>query len=206
MTFNSYYMSIFPLNDLLQKYHILLGSKSPRRKELLTQLCIPFEVVTIDVEESYPDDMPAPLVPQYLSGLKFDGYRDRLKADELLITADTIVISQDKILGKPHSEAEAADMLAALANRTHEVITGVTLGTTQRRIGFSASSKVTFGPLSAEEIDYYVSKFHPLDKAGAYGIQEWIGCVAIESIQGSFYNVMGLPTYRLYRELRRFRF
>lgn len=197
-------MSEFPLDALTQKYHILLGSKSPRRKELLTQLCIPFDVVSIEVEEKYPVDMRPTLVPQYLSGLKFDGYRDKLQENELLITADTIVINDGKILGKPHDEAEAQAMLSALANRTHQVITGVTLGTTERRIGFSAGSKVTFGPLSPQEIVFYVNKFRPLDKAGAYGIQEWIGCVAIEGIEGSFYNVMGLPTYRLYRELRRF--
>lgn len=199
-------MNETPLSELTQTYHILLGSKSPRRKELLKQLCIPFDVVNIEVEETYPADMLPTLVPQYLSGLKFEGYREKLQDNELLITADTIVINDGKILGKPHNASEAMSMLTALSNRTHEVITGVTLGSNRHRIGFSVESKVTFGSLTPEEIAYYVNKFHPLDKAGAYGIQEWIGCVAIESIQGSFYNVMGLPTCRLYHELRCFRF
>lgn len=200
-------MTPFPLQQLCDKYHILLGSKSPRRKELLTQLCIPFTVVNIEgVKEVYPADMLPVNVPQYLSALKFNGYKNQLKENELLITADTIVINDHRILGKPKTAQEAHHMLSSLANRTHEVVTGVTVGTTERQINFSASSQVTFGALSDEEIAYYVANFHPLDKAGAYGIQEWIGCVAIEGIRGSFYNVMGLPTYRLYRELRRFLF
>ena len=195
----------FPLRDLLNQYRILLGSKSPRRKELLAQLDIPFEVINITgVKEVYPDTILPPMVPQYLSNLKFNGYRNQLQDNELLITADTVVISDNEILGKPHSEQEACAMLRRLANHTHTVVTGVTLGTHGRQKGFSASSKVTFGPLSPKEIEYYVTKYKPLDKAGAYGIQEWIGCVAVEGIEGSFYNVMGLPVYRLFRELQHF--
>lgn len=197
----------FPLSNLLAKYKILLGSKSPRRQSLLSELGITFDVVDIKgVQEVYPASLPAEIVPQYLSNLKFKGYQEQLSENELLITADTVVINDDKILGKPANNIEATEMLLSLANHTHQVITGVTIGTKDRQLSFSSSTNVTFGPLDSDEISYYINKYAPLDKAGAYGIQEWIGMVAVESIDGSFYNVMGLPVYRLYRELLKFRF
>lgn len=195
---------IYPLQSLTQRFKILLGSKSPRRRELLEQICIPFEVADITgVKEIYPDTLEPEDVPGYLSELKFNGYQN-LADDELLITADTVVILGKEILGKPHNVAEAIAMLRHLSDREHKVVTGVTLGTTNKRINFSTTSKVKFGVISDEDIKYYVNRFKPLDKAGAYGIQEWIGCVAVKGIEGSFYNVMGLPVYRLYHELQHF--
>lgn len=186
-------------------FNILLGSRSPRRRELMSQLCIPFSVIDIkDVKEEYSSELAAARVPEFLSNLKFDAYRDSLEKYDLLITADTVVINNGMILGKPADAESAKAMMRQLADNTHEVITGVTMGTIKHRISFSATTKVIFGPLSSEEIDYYVDHFQPLDKAGAYGIQEWIGCVAVKRIEGSYYNVMGLPVYRLYHELRDF--
>ncbi len=189
----------------IDKYHIFLGSKSPRRRELMQMMRIPFNVVTISgVEETYPDDMPAVEVPVFLSAKKADAYLKRLHDREMIITADTLVILGEKILGKPKDADDACRMLRTLANRTHKVVTGVTIATLDRRCSFSVTTEVTFANLSDEEIRYYVDTFRPFDKAGAYGIQEWIGGVAVEKIDGSFYNVMGLPVQRLYAELRNF--
>lgn len=189
----------------LEKYQILLGSKSPRRRELLQMLHIPFTVVSIpDAEEIYPDSLAPMDVPQYLSCVKADAYLKRLGNDELIITADTLVIKDDKIFGKPHSEEEACSMLSELSGAVHKVATGVTVSTHDMRESFTSVTDVKFCDLTPEEIRYYVSHFSPLDKAGAYGIQEWIGSVAVEWIKGSFYNVMGLPIHRLYQQLKIF--
>lgn len=191
--------------DNLKKYHVLLASKSPRRRELLAQLRVPFDVVTIGgIKEEYPDTLPLDQVPMYLAGLKADRYAKHLKSNELIITADTVVISGNHILGKPATIDEAKIMLGLLAGKTHEVVTGVVISTSGRRSAFASRTRVTFGTLMPEEIDYYVDNFSPLDKAGAYGIQEWIGCIGVEKIEGSFYNVMGLPVCRLYKELKSF--
>lgn len=187
------------------KYKIFLASKSPRRRELLQQLRIPFSIITIGgIDESFPDTIPLIDVPQYVSELKADAYQSRMREGELIITADTMVICENKILGKPANSSEAREMLRLLSGKTHQVATGVTVSTIDKRTSFTAVTEVTFASLSAEEIDYYVSNYNPLDKAGAYGIQEWIGGVAVSSINGSFYNVMGLPLHRLYQELKLF--
>lgn len=192
--------------DNLSKYRIILASGSPRRRELMSLLDIDFEVNTsIDVDESH-DGISSREVAPFLSRVKADAYRALLTPDgnELVITADTVVILDDKVLGKPHDSSEAVEMLTALSGRVHEVITGVTVMTADKSVTFSATSKVEFAPLSTAEIEYYVNRFRPLDKAGAYGIQEWIGAAGIRGIDGSFYNVMGLPVHRLYETLKEF--
>lgn len=189
----------------LQKYNILLASKSPRRLELLKMLNIPFEIApAIKIDETYPTDLPAIMVPQYLSKLKADAYRALIKSNELIITADTVVINDGKILGKPHSAQDAKFMLKSLSARQHTVISGVCLTSADKQVAFDSRTKVTFAPLTDDEIDFYVTNFEPFDKAGAYGIQEWIGAVAVSGIEGSFYNVMGLPVHQLYCNLRTF--
>lgn len=184
---------------------ILLASKSPRRREIMKLLRIPFTVVTIDgVSESYPADLPADKVAVYISNEKADIFLERIGDNEIIITADTVVICEDKILGKPSDAEEAMRMLKFLSGKTHKVTTGVTVATKTKRESFSSESLVTFAELTDEEINFYVDMYHPLDKAGAYGIQEWIGAVAVEKIDGSFYNVMGLPVHRLYQVLKNF--
>lgn len=191
--------------DNLNKYRILLASKSPRRRELLSMLDIPFEIpADIEVEERYPDDLDIFKVPLYLSRLKAEGYKDILMPQDLMITADTVVIHQGKIIGKPANEDEAASTLRALSGDAHTVVTGVSITTLDRQVSFDTHTQVRFAELSDSEIAYYVEKYKPLDKAGAYGIQEWIGAVAVEGIEGSFYNVMGLPIHQLYLQLRDF--
>lgn len=184
---------------------LLLASNSPRRRELISMLDLDVEIVLPrDVDESYPADLPAEEVPVYLSRVKADAYRGLSVGDEILVTADTVVILDDKILGKPHSREEAIAMLQSLSGRSHRVVTGVTLMSTDRTVSFSTATRVVFDRLSREEIESYVDKYKPFDKAGAYGIQEWIGCVAISSIDGCYYNVMGLPLHDLYRHLQNF--
>ena len=191
--------------DNLNKYQVLLASKSPRRRELLSQLRIPFSYVNIGgIKEEYPADMKATDVPLYLSRLKAEAYRSKIVSNELIITADTVVINEGRILGKPKDREEAGAMLRELAGHTHEVATGVTITTADRIESFVSCTKVTFASLEEDEIEYYLDNFHPYDKAGSYGIQEWIGCVAVESMEGSFYNVMGLPVHKLYRILKSF--
>lgn len=192
------------LKDKLQNRRLILASTSPRRRELLAACDIDFTLAErFECEECYPAELNADRVAEYLSALKSDAYPHPLCEGDILLTADTVVILNGKILGKPRSEAEAVDMLRALSGATHKVVTGVTLRTATRRISFSAESRVSFRTLKEEEIAYYVKRYRPLDKAGAYGIQEWIGYAAIEHIEGSFYNVMGLPVQRLYVELER---
>lgn len=189
--------------DNIKKYKVVLASKSPRRKELLAMLDIPFEIRVKDgIDESYPADMPAIEVPEYLSRLKGKAYAADIKDNEMVITADTIVILDGRIFGKPHDEKDAIDMLMHLQGRTHTVASGVCIATQEKIVSFTASTAVTFAPLSREEATWYVEKYHPLDKAGAYGIQEWIGCAAVAGIDGSFYNVMGLPVHQLYNVLK----
>lgn len=184
---------------------IILASNSPRRKELLAGLDIPFEVKVLpSVDESYPATLKAGDIPLFISRAKADAYRASIKPDELIITADTIVWLDDSILEKPKDEADAVRMLHLLSGKMHEVFTGVTLTTSERQTSFVAESKVKFATLSDDEIAYYVSHYRPLDKAGAYGVQEWIGYVGVEYIEGSFYNVMGLPVRKLYEALKEF--
>lgn len=189
--------------DNLNKYKILLASKSPRRKELLGMLDVPFEIhVKEGIDESYPSDMPAVEVAEYLSRLKGNAYAEDIKDFEMVITADTIVILDGKIYGKPHSEDDAIDMLMELQGRTHTVASGVCVTTKEKTVSFTTTTEVTFAPLTRDEATWYVEKYKPLDKAGAYGIQEWIGCAAVARIDGSFYNVMGLPVHQLYNVLK----
>lgn len=189
----------------LKKYRIILGSNSPRRKELLAGLDIDFEVRSIpDVDESYPSSMKAEDIPVYLARKKAEAYRKSMADDELLITADTLVWTFEQIMGKPANRAEAVSMLFALSDHVHEVITGVCITTKNKSTEFSVASAVCFGKLNVQEVDYYIEKYRPFDKAGGYGIQEWIGYIGVEAINGSFYNVMGLPVQRLYQELKAF--
>lgn len=191
--------------DNLKKYNILLASKSPRRRELLSQLRIPFNVVTIGgIDEAYPDELNRNEVAGYIANKKADAYQSMLKENELIITADTVVVLGDKIMGKPRDSEDAVRMLLTLSDHTHQVSSGVCIMTKARRSSFTVITDVKFGHISEEEARFYVENYLPLDKAGAYGIQEWIGCVAVESIKGSFYNVMGLPVHQLYKELSLF--
>lgn len=183
------------------KYNIILASNSPRRRELLAGLDLEFEVKVLDgIDESYPD-MPRQLVAQYIAGKKADAYLATLNESDLVITADTVVIVDNDILGKPNDEQEAKAMLRRISGRSHKVVTGVCLLTPNARREFSVSTDVTFKPLTDGEIDYYVEHYRPLDKAGAYGIQEWIGYVGVTALNGSYFNVMGLPVQRIYSEL-----
>lgn len=181
----------------------ILASGSPRRKELLAGLGIDFEVRLLEgIDESYPTGLTGEEIAKHISLQKAEAYRPTLANDELVITADTIVYLDGQVLGKPKDEADACRMLHSLAGKTHQVITGVTLLTAQQTRSFASVSQVTFAPLTEDEINYYVTHYHPLDKAGAYGIQEWIGFVGVERIEGSYFNVMGLPVQRLYTELK----
>ena len=193
------------LHDKLTSIDIILASASPRRRELLKATGIGYRLAQrFECDEHYPATLPAEEVAAWLSALKSHAYPEALAINELLITADTTVILDGEVLGKPHDTAEACRMLARLAGRQHSVITGVTLRMRGREHTFSSKSTVRFAPLTDEQIEYYVTHFNPMDKAGAYGIQEWIGYVGIERIEGSFYNVMGLPVQRLCRELECF--
>ncbi len=193
------------LHDKLKSYRLILASQSPRRRQLLADAGIEFELAPrFECEESFSEDMPAAEVAEYLSKLKSEAYPQPLAERDILLTADTVVIAENRILGKPADRAEAIKMITMLSGREHKVITGVTLRTAERVKSFSVVSKVYFRELSTEEIEYYVDNYRPYDKAGSYGIQEWIGYVGIEGIEGSFYNVMGLPVQRLYCELNDF--
>ena len=191
------------LHDKLSSKRLILASASPRRRQLLADCDIPFVVAEpFDCNEEYPPQMPSHEVAEYLSGLKADAYPDGLGDKDILLTADTVVIADGKVLGKPKDRAEAVAMLKQLSGREHQVVTGVSLSNALGRRSFSVLSRVKFRVLTIEEIEYYVDNYRPFDKAGSYGIQEWIGYVGIEGIEGSFYNVMGLPTQRLYQALK----
>ncbi len=193
------------LHDKLKSWHLVLASQSPRRRQLLQDAGLDFDLAPrFECEESFPDTMPAEEVAEYLSRLKSEAYPHELQERDILLTADTVVVAEGEVLGKPKDRAEAIAMIEMLSGREHKVITGVTLRTKQKMESFSALSKVRFRALRREEIEYYVDSYSPMDKAGAYGIQEWIGYVGIESIEGSFYNVMGLPIQKLYCELEKF--
>lgn len=184
-------------------YKIILASNSPRRKELLEGIDIPFEVRVIDgIDESYPDMLPTKDIAEYISKKKAVAYRQTMASDELVITADTIVVLGSQVMGKPHNTDEACSMLRQLSGKTHQVITGVTLTAMERQVSFSVETDVTFKVLSDEEIEYYVSHYRPFDKAGAYGIQEWIGHIGVTGMSGSYFNVMGLPVQRIYEALK----
>lgn len=182
---------------------LLLGSASPRRRELMKEMDLDFEVVRLkDIEELYPADMKAEHVPEFLSRLKAESYLNDLSDDEILVTADTVVISSGQILGKPHSRGEAIDMLRRLSGKKHHVVTGVAISSRCGMTSFSETTEVEFCEMSDAQIEYYVDRYKPFDKAGAYGIQEWIGLTAVKAIRGCYYNVMGLPTPALYHRLK----
>lgn len=190
---------------MLSKYNIILASNSPRRKELLAGLDIPFEVKTLpDIDESFPENLSGLEIPVYIAQAKANAYKQFLEETNLLITADTIVWLDNKVYGKPVDASDAFSMLKALSGKTHEVITGVCLTTQEKQVVFSAVSKVKFAILEDAEIQYYIEKYKPYDKAGSYGVQEWIGYIGVESLEGSFYNVMGLPVRLLYQHLKTF--
>ncbi len=191
--------------DNLSEYNILLASNSPRRRELLSGLDIAYEVVALpDVDESYPADLVHSEIPTFISRQKAAAYQSHLGDNTLLITADTIVWLDGEVFGKPEDEEDAVRMLKALSGKTHEVITGVCMTSKNKQSSFHVTSTVRFAKLDEEEIRYYVEKYRPLDKAGAYGIQEWIGYIGVEEMSGSYFNVMGLPIHRLYKELKAF--
>jgi septum formation protein len=184
---------------------IVLASNSPRRKELLAGLDVDFSVRVLDgIDESYPAELPTRQIAEYISQKKAAAYRNEMADDELVITADTVVILGDEVMGKPQDASDAHRMLRALSGQTHQVITGVTLTTKERQESFSVETDVTFRELTDEEIDYYIDHYRPFDKAGAYGVQEWIGYVGVTALRGSYFNVMGLPVQRIYEALQRF--
>lgn len=193
------------LNDKLKPFRLLLASQSPRRRELMTGCGLPYELAPkYDCEEIYPEDLPAEEVPLYLSRLKSETYPAPLAPNDILLTADTVVVLDNEVLGKPHGREDALRMLGRLSGRRHTVVSGVTLRTAQRMHSFEVRTSVWFRTLTAEEIEHYIDTYRPFDKAGSYGIQEWVGYAAIERIEGSFYNVMGLPIQKVYTELDKF--
>lgn len=189
----------------IEKYKIILASQSPRRIELLGGLNIKFEVMVLDVNEDFPAQMVGVDIPMFLAEKKANAYKHIMDEHTMIITADTIVWHEGKVLGKPVDETDARRMLRALSGKTHQVITGVCISTLQRRKVFHVISDVRFARLAEAEIEYYLQNFKPYDKAGSYGVQEWIGFVGVEHINGSYFNVMGLPVQRLYNELKRWK-
>ena len=186
-------------------YKVLLASNSPRREELLRGIDIDFEIKVLpNIDESYPVDLPSEEVAEFVALKKASSYINNLQKDELMITADTVVILDNKIYGKPVNKEEAKKMLSDLSGKTHHVISGVCLTSTIKQSSFSVVSKVVFSILTNEEIEYYIERYAPFDKAGSYGVQEWIGYIGVEHINGSYFNIMGLPIQRLYRELLSF--
>lgn len=192
------------LPDSLIKQSIILASSSPRRRQLLAELGLKFRVVSRDYPETYPQGLDGREIAEYLSHAKAETFIGELKENEIVITADTIVWCNNEVLGKPSGRDEARRMIRTLSGNTHDVITGVTILTSAHERTCSELTKVTFDILANEEIDYYIDTFKPYDKAGAYGIQEWIGVAACTSIDGSYFNVVGLPVHRLYKELKLF--
>ena len=189
----------------LNKYEIVLASNSPRRKELLQRMGVNFKVRTLfGIDESYPDSLRGEDIVCYISRNKAKAYQSSMAPNELLITADTIVYVDGEVMGKPKNAEQAKEMLHKLSGKTHQVITGVTIVTAKRTENFGVTSQVKFTNITDEEINFYVDNYLPFDKAGAYGIQEWIGIVAVEGIKGSYFNVVGLPVQRLYQKLKTF--
>jgi septum formation protein len=190
--------------DKLNKHRIILASKSPRRQELLRELGLNFEVIIKEYSETYPDNLSGEEIARFISLEKASLFKDEISENEIVITADTIVWCNNKVLGKPLNFSEAVDILKQISGNTHDVITGVSLLSAAKTLTFSDSTKVTFDVISEEEIIHYVEKYKPYDKAGAYGVQEWIGLLACSHIDGSYFNVVGLPVHRLYKELQKF--
>lgn len=192
------------LTEKLKNYNVVLVSASPRRRELLKGLEFDFSCKSVDIDESYPPNLEGAQIPLYIADKKADAFLPMMGDKDLVITADTVVIAEDLVLGKPQDINEAKKMLEMLSGKTHKVITGICLMTKNKRRSFHSMSEVTFTELSDEEINHYLNIYKPFDKAGAYGVQEWIGFIGIEKLVGSFYNVMGLPVHRLYREMNAF--
>lgn len=185
-----------------ERYKVILASNSPRRRELLAGLGLQFEVrVLADIDENYPPTLPATQIAKYIAHKKAEANRVIMAKNEMIITADTIVVVDDMVMGKPADDADAIRMLSTLSGKTHKVITGVCITTLNKQTVFDVTTGVTFKTLTDEEINYYITHFHPTDKAGAYGIQEWIGYIGVTGLEGSYYNVMGLPVQRIYDEL-----
>jgi len=192
------------LRKLLQKYTIILGSASPRRKELLTDIGLIFNIQTTDKEENFPIELKEQEIAEFLAKQKSDFLSENLNPEDLLITADTIVSFNKELLKKPSNKEEAFNTLSKLSGNTHKVITGVCIKTLEKEVVFSSTTMVTFNKLTKDEINYYINNYKPYDKAGAYGIQEWIGKIGIKNIDGSYANVVGLPTSKLYEQLKSF--
>jgi septum formation protein len=191
--------------DNLKKYNVVLASKSPRRQELLKGIGVDFTILTKEVDESFPPRLPVIDVAPFLSLKKAKAFEDaELPDNYMVITADTVVIVENEILGKPKDRDDAVRMINMLSGKVHKVVTGVTVHTKEKTKTFSVISKVTFETLDNQEVDYYIDNFKPYDKAGAYGVQEWIGYIGVSNVEGSYYNVMGLPTQRLYKVLKEF--
>lgn len=189
----------------LTRYQIVLGSNSPRRKELLSGIDVNYHLrVPQDVDETYSEDLPYDEIPEYLAKKKALAGLKSLTDGELLITADTIVVLEGEVLGKPQNKKEVCNMLRRLSNKTHQVITGVCLTSKEKQVCFSDITRVTFEKLTDEEINYYLNNYNPIDKAGSYGVQEWIGYIGVKHLEGSYFNVMGLPINRLYQAIKRF--
>ncbi len=190
---------------MLEQYHVILASNSPRRKELLAGLEIDFEVKTIKgLEEHFPNNLREGEIPLYLAKQKMRAYSHLIQSNELIITADTIVWKDNDLMGKPKTKENAIQMLRSLSGDTHQVYTGVCVKTKEKEVSFVAQSDVRFATLTDEEITHYIERYKPFDKAGSYGVQEWIGYIGVEHINGSFYNIMGLPIQKLYSVLREF--
>ncbi len=192
------------LAEILKNKKIVLGSASPRRQELLKLLAVDFEIRLSNVDEQFDERLPTEEIAEILAKQKSEALKNTIRKDEILITADTIVTKEGRVLNKPNNEKEAFEMLSFLSEDMHEVITGVCISSTEKSISFSVNTKVFFKKLSAEEINFYIKNYKPFDKAGAYGIQEWIGLIGIEEIQGSYFNVVGLPMQKLYQNLIQF--
>jgi septum formation protein len=191
------------LKEKLKKYNVILASGSPRRQQFMKDLDLDFEIRLSDVEEVYPDTLKGVQITDFLAELKANALTDILKENDILITSDTIVWHEGKALGKPKDYDDAFDMLMSLSGKTHEVITSVCIKTTQGSNTFNETTKVTFNPLTEDEVKYYLNNYKPYDKAGAYGIQEWIGLVAIAKVEGSYVNVVGLPVDKVYQHLKK---
>jgi septum formation protein len=190
--------------DQFTDFKIILASRSPRRQQLLLELGLKFDVVVKEYTEAYPEGLDGEKIARYIAHAKAESFINEISDNEIVITADTIVWCKDQVLGKPVNRADAIRILKEISGNTHEVITGVSLLSRKKELTFSESTKVTFEVLSQDEIDYYIDEYKPYDKAGAYGIQEWIGIIACSHIDGSYFNVVGLPVQRLYKELQKF--